>query len=167
MDDPIEAADMEAMVRVVPANTKNELRLWLRMLSCANLISNDVRQRLRRQFNMTLPQFDLLAQLYREPDGLRLTELSRRMMVTNGNVTGLVDRLVGDGVVLRSTDLQDRRAIVVCLSDKGRAEFAVIAAAHERWIKALLSGLNPAEQEALTRKLGGLKASVRAAASAS
>lgn len=158
-----EAADVEAMVRAVPADRQPELRLWLRMLSCANMISSEVRQRLRMEFGLTLPQFDLMAQLYREPDGLRLSDLSRRMMVSNGNLTGLVERLAGEGLVTREAAPADRRVFVVRLTDQGTRRFAIVARAHEDWIAALFAGLDRATLAALMRDLGGLKASVRAA----
>jgi len=158
-----EVADVEAMVRAVPADRKPELRLWLRMLSCANLISTDIRQRLRVQYGLTLPQFDLMAQLYREPEGLRLSDLSRRMMVSNGNLTGLVERLVGDGLVAREMSPNDRRAFVVGLTPKGRSEFAKVAKAHEGWIRDLFAGLAEDRLASLMRDLGSLKDSVRQA----
>lgn len=105
--DPI---DMEIIVHGTQEGKKPELRLWLRMLSTTKLISQEIRRRLRTEFGATLPQFDLLAQLYREKDGLRLGELSRRTMVTNGNVTGLVERLEGDGLIVRETP--DRKSVV-------------------------------------------------------
>lgn len=158
-----EAADVEAMVRAVPADRQPELRLWLRMLSCANMISSEVRQRLRTEFGLTLPQFDLMAQLYREPEGLRLSDLSQRMMVSNGNLTGLVERLAGEGLVTRQAAPADRRAFVIRLTEKGGSQFATVAKAHEGWIRALFAGLDPATLGALTRELGLLKTSVRAA----
>lgn len=154
-------ADIEAIVRDLPADRKPELRLWLRMLSCSNLISLEVRQRLRSEFGLTLPQFDLMAQLYREADGLRLSDLSRRMMVSNGNLTGLVDRLIGEGLVLRETDASDRRAFVIRLSPQGNQAFSKVAKAHEGWIREMFSGLDEAELAELTRDLGQLKTSVR------
>lgn len=155
--------DVEAMVRAVPADRKPELRLWLRMLSCANLISTDIRQRLRAQYGLTLPQFDLMAQLYREPDGLRLSDLSRRMMVSNGNLTGLVERLVSEGLVVREMSPNDRRAFVVRLTPNGRSEFAKVAKAHEGWIRDLFTGLDECTLADLMSDLGRLKESVRQA----
>lgn len=159
MDD---AADVEAMVRAVPADRKPELRLWLRMLSCANMISADVRQRLRTSYGLTLPQFDLMAQLYREPEGLRLSDLSQRMMVSNGNLTGLVERLVGEGLVAREASPNDRRAFFVRLTAQGRLEFSKVAKAHEKWIRDLFAGLDETTVTNLTQELGLLKQSVRA-----
>jgi DNA-binding MarR family transcriptional regulator len=158
-----EISDVEAMVRAVPADRQPELRLWLRMLSCANMISAEVRQRLRTEYGLTLPQFDLMAQLYREPDGLRLSDLSQRMMVSNGNLTGLVERLVGDGLLSREASPQDRRAFVVRLTEKGSTEFAKVAKAHEGWIRSLFRNLDGPTLAGLTRDLGLLKNSVRTA----
>ena len=158
-----ETPDIEAIVRDLPAGRNPELRLWLRLLSCTNLITAEVRQRLRSEFGLTLPQFDLMAQLYRQTEGLRLSELSRRMMVSNGNLTGLVDRLLADGLVARETDSSDRRAFVVRLTERGTEEFAKVARVHERWIRQMFSGLDESQLAELTTDLGVLKTSVRAA----
>ena len=157
-----ESTDIEAMVRDLPAASKPQLRLWLRMLSCANLISADVRAKLRTEFSLTLPQFDLMAQLYREPGGLRLSDLSRRMMVSNGNLTGLVERLHGEGLLAREADASDRRAFVVRLTPHGMSEFSKVAKAHEGWIREMFEGLDLEALARLTNDLSALKRSVRA-----
>ncbi len=131
-----------------------------RLLASTNLIEVEVRKRLREQFDTTLPRFDLLAQLERVEDGLLLGELSRRMMVSNGNVTGLVERLVQAGLIERNVSEADRRAVRVRLTDKGREVFAEMAAAHAEWIGELFAGVSEAEQKALWSRLGTLKASV-------
>jgi DNA-binding MarR family transcriptional regulator len=156
-----DATDLEAIVRNEPKRGKRELRLWLRLLSTANLISGQIRRNLRSHFDITLPRFDLMAQLYREPDGLRLSELSKRMMVSNGNLTGLVERLVQEGLVLRETDPDDRRAFNVRLSESGFASFAEFAAENERFIKALFRSVDQPTMEALMDNLHHLKSSVR------
>jgi len=99
-----------------PDDHKTELRLWLRMLTCTTLIENEVRRRLREAFDITLPRFDVLAQLDRSPEGMTLGELSQRMMVSNGNMTGLVDRLVEQGLLRRRPSPTDRRAQIVSLT---------------------------------------------------
>jgi DNA-binding MarR family transcriptional regulator len=137
-----------------------ELRLWLRLLATSSLIEAEVRQRLRARFGTTLPRFDLLAQLERVEDGLLLGELSRRMMVSNGNVTGLVERLAEAGLIERSVPADDRRAVRVRLTEQGRAAFAEMASAHAEWISELFAGLNENEQEALWSRLKKLKTSV-------
>ncbi len=139
-----------------------ELRLWLRLLASANLIEVEVRQRLREQFATTLPRFDLLAQLERVENGLLLGELSRRMMVSNGNVTALVERLVRSGLIERNVLEADRRAVRVRLTEKGRRVFDEMAAAHANWIGDLFAGLDESEQKALWQRLGNLKTSVLA-----
>ena len=123
------------------------LKLWLRMLSCTVRIENEIRSRLRAGFGITLPRFDLMAQLERHPDGLRMGELSRRMMVTGGNVTGITDQLEREGLVLRVPDPHDRRAWAVRLTPTGRSAFAGMAAVHERWIDEMLADI-PAEDKA-------------------
>ncbi len=152
--------DLEAMIAHEPATHKTELRLWLRLLSCTNLLSAEIRKNLRTEFDVTLPRFDLMAQLYREPDGLRLSELSKRMMVTNGNLTGLVDRLASEGLVLRDTDASDRRAAIVTLSAEGKALFKRMAAAHDQWIAQLFQGLDAPTLGRLIEDLQSLKTSL-------
>jgi DNA-binding MarR family transcriptional regulator len=155
-----DATDVEAMLREEPHGRKHQLRLWLRLLSCTNLISAEIRQRLRVDFEFTLPRFDLMAQLYREPEGLRLGELSKRMMVSNANVTALVDRLITEGFVSREAVLEDRRALVVRLTKAGMTAFAQIAAAHEAWLTSMFGDLDVATTERLMQDLASLKRSV-------
>jgi len=155
--------DAESKVSERPHDHVMELRLWLRLLATANLIEVEIRQRLRERFQTTLPRFDLLAQLERVEDGLLLGELSRRMMVSNGNVTGLVERLVQSGLIERNVLEADRRAVRVRLTGKGRRVFAEMAAAHSEWIGELFSELSETEQQALWSRLGKLKDSVLAA----
>lgn len=153
-------ADLEALLAKVPAGNKLELRLWLRMLSCVNFISAEIRRKLRLEFGVTLPQFDVLAQLQREPDGLRLGELSRRLMVTNGNLTGLVDKLVEAGFVVREGVPGDRRVQVVRMTKAGATLFGHMAKAHEGWLSVLLHDLKDETMVALIRELELVKRSV-------
>lgn len=141
---------------------REELRLWLRLLTCATLIEGEVRGRLRERFDVTLPRFDLMAQLERAGDGLTLGELSRRMMVSNGNVTGLVERLVETGHIVRVPHASDRRISYVRLTPAGRSEFARMAGEHADWIAELFAGLSPDDRRHLLRLLAALKDSVRA-----
>jgi len=153
--------DAETKVSETPAAHKDELRLWLRLLTCTTLIEGEVRRRLRERFDVTLPRFDLMAQLDRAEEGMTLGELSRRMMVTNGNVTGLAERLVAEGALTRKQVANDRRAHMVRLTDKGRRQFRKMAEEHEGWIADLFSGLTQKEVEALLALLGKAKASTR------
>ena len=136
------------------------LRLWLRLLACTNRIETPLRQRLRSQFEGSLPRFDLMAQLDRHPQGLKMRELSARLMVTSGNVTGLTDKLVAEGLVERRNDPADRRAYTVALTPEGQREFAAMARAHEGWLVELLAQLSHEEQQRLYDLLGRLKASL-------
>lgn len=145
--------------------TGDPIRLWLRLLTCTNLIEGEIRRRLRARFGVTLPRFDLLAQLDREPDGLTLSAISRRMMVSNGNVTGLVERLARSGHVERRASATDRRSQVVRLTELGRAEFAAMAAAHRSWLQELFAPLGAGRADALMGLLAHTKASVRKAGS--
>jgi DNA-binding MarR family transcriptional regulator len=151
--------DAETKVAERPDDHKTELRLWLRMLTCTTLIEGEVRRRLREHFDVTLPRFDLLAQLDRTPDGMTLGELSRRMMVTNGNITGLVDRLEQQGLVKRRTSPHDRRSQFVSLTAAGRRTFRTIASTHADWIAEMFSGLSDGELEPLMHLLAKTKAS--------
>lgn len=156
----LEHTDVETLVRDEPKGSKHQLRLWLRLLSCTNLITAEIRQRLRSEFEFTLPRFDLMAQLDRRSNGLRLSELSKRMMVTNGNLTGLVDRLIEEGYVRRVDDPTDGRASVVRLTRAGTDIFKKLAAAHEAWLATLFDELNPEAAERLMQDLAALKRSV-------
>jgi DNA-binding MarR family transcriptional regulator len=133
------------------------LRLWLRLLSCSTQIEQEIRLRLRQRFGTTLPRFDYLAQLERHPDGLRMSALSRYLMVTGGNVTGLTDQLVADGYVERETDPQDRRSLIVRLTPRGREEFLAMAGEHEGWLAEMFRGFEPAHRDTLYELLGRLR----------
>ena len=159
-----EMLDLEATLRDPAKDNAAELRLWLRMLSCTNRVSNEVRSRLRAEFGVTLPRFDLLAQLDRERDGLRLGELSRRLMVTNGNTTVLVGALEKDGLVRRSVSAVDRRSFTVELTDAGRESFACMAEVHARWVSELLSGIDAASARELSRGLHHARLAIQASA---
>jgi DNA-binding MarR family transcriptional regulator len=138
------------------------VRLWLRMLTCTNRIENVVRQNLQARFQTTLPRFDLMAQLERAPHGLRMSELSQRMMVTGGNVTGVTDGLEKEGLVVREVDSNDRRVFHVKLSAEGQRQFRRMAAEHEQWVIELFEGLSVKQKKQLVELLGQLKHQVRA-----
>ena len=139
------------------------LRVWLRLLATTNLIESRVRRLLQEQFSTTLPRFDLMAQLERVPHGLKMGELSRRMMVTGGNVTGITDMLEREGLVSRSGDPEDRRALRVRLTAAGRRAFRAMAEAHEQWTIEAFAALDRAEIARLSSLLGRVKAHVRGA----
>lgn len=141
------------------------LRLWLRLLSCTVRIENKIRLRLRREFNTTLPRFDLMAQLERTPGGLRMNELSRQLMVSGGNVTGITDQLEREGLVVRTPCPGDRRAFTVKLTFTGLKRFREMAARHEQWIVELLGGLTREEQETMISELWKLKTHINSTAS--
>src|ERR1700722_16013531 len=136
------------------------LRLWLRILSCTNQIENRIRQNLQSRFDTTLPRFDLMAQLERAPEGLKMSELSQRMMVTGGNVTGITDGLEKEGLVVREIDAADRRVFRVKLTVEGKRQFRRMAGEHEQWIIDLFGPLGTKQKKQLTELLGELKAHV-------
>jgi len=133
------------------------LRLWLRLLTCTQLVEKELRSRLREQFGTTLPRFDLMAQLERAPQGLKMNELSSRMMVTGGNVTGITDQLVAEALVDRLTVAGDRRACRVRLTAKGRRAFREMARQHGEWIVDAFGALSDKELATLYRLLGKVK----------
>jgi DNA-binding MarR family transcriptional regulator len=137
------------------------LRLWLRLLTCTLMIERRVRAGLRERFAITLPRFDLMAQLERHPRGLKMGELSRRLMVTGGNVTGLTNQLVDEGLVERQPIAGDRRAHAVRLTAKGKRAFDAMAAEHERWVIDMLAGLPAGDRTRLFALLGELKNNLR------
>jgi DNA-binding MarR family transcriptional regulator len=132
------------------------LRIWLRLLTCTQLIERRVRSGLREQFATTLPRFDLMAQLERHPEGLKMGELSRMLMVTGGNITAIVDQLEKEGLVER-LDAADRRAWLVRLTSSGKKNFAEMARTHEEWVVEMLSGLSKREQDELLKLLAKVK----------
>ena len=136
------------------------LRLWLRLLTCTLLVERDIKARLRARYSMTLARFDLMAQLERHPAGMKMSELSRRLMVTGGNITGLTDQLVREGLVERRPVPSDRRAFSVRLTSGGRRAFLGMAREHERWIVGLIGGLSAGDRERLYALLGRLKRSI-------
>jgi DNA-binding MarR family transcriptional regulator len=151
------------------SDTRISLRLWLRLLTCTNLIESRVRAQLRERFGTTLPRFDMLAQLdmaAAESDkGLTMGELSRRLMVTNANVTGLAERLVREKLIVRIVAAHDRRVLRLRLTPAGKRTLDSMAAEHRRWIEAMFSGLSAAESSQLHRLIGRLKESVQEASS--
>ena len=141
----------------VEASEHAALRLWLRLLTCTQLVEKQIRNQLRDHFDTTLPRFDLMAQLQRAPLGLKMNELSRRLMMTGGNITGITDQLVMEGLVERTQLDGDRRAYLVRLTAKGQRSFAQMAQAHEGWIVQAFASLSGKEQDQLHKLLGKLK----------
>jgi DNA-binding MarR family transcriptional regulator len=133
------------------------LKLWLRLLACSTQIESEIRRRLRQRFGISLSRFDYLAQLYRQPEGLRMKDLSRHLMVTGGNVTGLTDELEREGMVAREGSPTDRRAWIVRLTDAGRSAFATMAQEHESWLVELFAGFGGGEAQQLYQQLGALR----------
>ena len=140
-----------------PHDDHDALRLWLRLLACTTLIDGRVRAGLRERFATTLPRFDLMAQLERHTEGLKMNELSRLLMVTGGNVTTIVDQLEKEGLVERLDEPADRRAFRIRLTRSGERTFAEMAREHEEWVVGLLSGLSRREQDDLLRLLAKAK----------
>jgi DNA-binding MarR family transcriptional regulator len=160
MSDTKLRAPLDAETKVGETSHKAELRLWLRLLTCTTLIETEVRKRLRTQFGETLPRFDLMAQLERVEDGMTLGEVSQRMMVSAGNVTSLVERLVLSGHLERRTAPNDRRSQLIRLTGAGRAHFGRMAAGHEQWVAELLGDLRAKDMAATMTELAKVKTSV-------
>lgn len=138
--------------RAQPAS-KQKLRLWIRLLGASRTIEAELRRRLRAEFGETLPRFDVMAALQRRPHGMIMTELSRYLMVSNGNVTGIVERLVAEGHVMRLAVEDDRRATFVRLTPKGTQHFAAMARVHETWVSELLAHFDSSETDTLIELL--------------
>ena len=154
----LRAADPEAHL---VHDDHEALRLWLRLFTSTRMVESVVDSALKREFGSSLPRFDLLSQLHRAPDGLRMGELSARILVTNGNVTWLVAALEREGFVKRRTAPDDRRATIVRLTAAGRRHFETMAAAHEELIVRLFGDLSPTERRTLHAALGTLKSQFR------
>ena len=163
MDERSVPLDAETKVSERPADHEAELRLWLRLLTCTTLIEGEVRSRLRDSFDVTLPRFDLMAQLDKAQNGMTLGELSQRMMVSNGNVTGLVDRLVEQKMIERRPSPTDRRSMLVNLTPEGRKTFRTMARTHEGWIAEIFQGLTRNEMDSLMQLLAKTKVAARRA----
>ncbi len=138
--------------------TKLKLRLWLRLLRAARGIEVELRERMRVAFGVTLPKFDVMSALDRKGSGMTMTELSRFLMVSNGNVTGIIDRLVAEGMVVRTVHEADRRATFVKLTREGAEQFTAMAKAHEVWVNEILAGFSREDSEALVGLLDELRA---------
>jgi DNA-binding MarR family transcriptional regulator len=137
------------------------LRLWVRLLRTVRPIEGELRRRLDREFGVTLPKFDVMAALVRRENGMTMTEVSRQLMVSNGNVTGIVDRLVAEGLVARVANEVDRRATFVRLTGKGTLLFDSMAAAHERWVDEILAGFSDGRSETMIGLLDALREETR------
>ncbi|MEO9820696.1 MAG: MarR family transcriptional regulator [Paracoccaceae bacterium] len=135
------------------ALSKNRLRLWLKLLKASRLIEDEIRRRLRSDYQLTLPRFDVMTTLSQSPDGLKMSEISKQLRVSNGNVTGIVDRLADEGLAVRSAVKGDRRAYLVRLTPEGRRVFDAHATAHEGWIDEMLSGFNEDDVQGMIVRL--------------
>lgn len=146
-------ADASLAVREAPPASKERLRLWIRLLRASRIVENELQGRLKREFETTLPRFDVMAALNRAPDGMLMSDLSRYLLVSNGNVTGIVDRLVSDGHVARTRRDGDRRTSMVSLTEQGAEAFRAMATAHETWIDELLGDVGEQDAQRLSAML--------------
>jgi DNA-binding MarR family transcriptional regulator len=144
-------------------DNRDQIRLWLRLLACTSLIGAELRRQFRDEFDFTMPRFDVLAQLDREPGGLVLGELPKRLMVSAGNLTPIVDRLVEDGFITRTPSHLDRRVQIVCMTVEGRKAFRRMAKKHGLWLARLLEAFPREQVEGLVAQLDELKTAVRTA----
>jgi DNA-binding MarR family transcriptional regulator len=142
--------------------SKTRLRLWLRLLGVSRAIDNALRERLRILHGTTLPRFDVLAAIHRSGDGLKMSDISSVLRVSNGNVTGIVDRLVTEGLAVRLPVEGDRRATIVQLTPRGAREFGVLAAAHEAWVNELLGSITSTEATRMITTLQALRDNIEA-----
>ncbi|HJD44138.1 MAG TPA: MarR family transcriptional regulator [Candidatus Paenalcaligenes intestinipullorum] len=159
--EPTAFPDLES--RISP-DDHHDLHLWLRMQSCSTLIVNELRTRLRQNFQTTLPRFDLMAQLSQNQAGMKMSDLSRQMMVTNGNITGIVDQLEKEGLIERIRPLNDRRSSLIRLTPTGQQSYQTMAAAHQQWLNELFVALPEQSRQHLFEHLGVLKQLARTVA---
>lgn len=138
----------------------SELRMWVRLLACAKIGEKQLRRRFEDEFDTTLPRFDVLAALFRAPDGLRMSALSKALLVSNGNVTVVVRQLQAAGLVQSQTNPRDARSAIVTLTPAGRQRFMVLAEAHHRWISEIFASVPAARMEQLAGVLGDLRAAL-------
>jgi DNA-binding MarR family transcriptional regulator len=150
---------MSETEKAAPTGTL-DLRVWVRLLDCAKIIEKRLRRNFEDQFGTTLPRFDILATLDRAPDGLRMGELSRALLVSNGNVTAIVRQLQEQGLVSSQPDPEDGRSAIVSLTGAGRAQFASLATAHHGWVREALADFPEASQRQLLDLLTQLKSSL-------
>lgn len=141
-------------------HSRTSLRLWLRLLSCSMIIERRIRTRLEEEFETTLPRFDVMAALEREPDGLTMSQLSAALLVSNGNVTGIVNRLIEELLVVRTLESDDRRIATVRLTRKGRATFQKMARSHEQWVDKMFAGMSEVQMEQLMKLLAVVRHSI-------
>lgn len=141
-------------------HSRTSLRLWLRLLSCSMIIERRIRARLEEEFETTLPRFDVMAALEREPDGLTMSQLSAALLVSNGNVTGIVNRLIEELLVVRTLESDDRRIATVRLTRKGREAFQRMARGHEQWVDKMFAGVTESQMEQLMKLLAAVRHSI-------
>jgi DNA-binding MarR family transcriptional regulator len=140
---------------------KERLRLWLKLLKASSLIEDEIRRRLRSEFKSTLPRFDVMSALERAPEGLKMSQISKRLRVSNGNITGIVDKLTDEGLALRVAVPGDRRANLIHLTPKGQRVFAEHAKTHAGWINEILAELNEDDIDGMILRLDHLTKSLR------
>jgi DNA-binding MarR family transcriptional regulator len=138
-------------------NGKDKLRLWVRLLRASRMVEAELRERIAKEFYSTLPRFDVMAALFRAPDGMLMSDLSRFLLVSNGNVTGIVDRLVAEGLVQRAQRKGDRRTSIVRLTKAGNQFFRKMATAHERWVDELLADVSTRDVRQMTSMLAAFR----------
>lgn len=143
----------------------HSIRLWLRLLTCTSMIEQRLRAKLRTEYSTTLPRFDFLAQLERTDTGLTMGELSKRMMVSGGNISGIAAQLEAEGLIHREPVPENRRTHCVTLTDAGRRAFNEMAEEHEGWVIDMLGGLNDREVTQLMKLLGKVKKGLQRQAS--
>ena len=151
----------EKSKRLSASHSKESLRTWLRLLSCETVIEQQLRTLLRQKFSITLPQFDVLSELEHANSPLTMSQLSKELMVSNGNVTGVIDRLEKAELVTRERAEHDRRIQYIELTTTGRREFHKMARHHERWVAEMLSDLSQTEMNKLQQLLLKTRQSVR------
>lgn len=150
----------DSSTSISEAASKSRLRLWLRLLKTSRRIEEELRRRMRAELGTTMPRFDVMSALARAPEGLKMSEISKRLRVSNGNITGIVDKLVEEGIVRRVAVPGDRRANLVQLTNSGAVQFAEHAERHEQWINEILEGLTADDVSGMIQRLDHLSATL-------
>lgn len=163
MMDSLEHESISSAEANLSRRQKAETRFWLQILNVHHLIYNDLNARLINESGLSIAKFDVLAQLYRFPEGISMGALSKKLKVTNGNVSGLVTRLEADGYVRRSVEPNDRRSFRASITPVGKAVFEKAMAKHQTEIGRKLSRIPLEAIEAMTGDLKQITDQIRGA----
>jgi DNA-binding MarR family transcriptional regulator len=142
----------ETVVASLPA-TDHRMRAWLAMVGCFTSVERSLRRHFNHVFRSSLPRYDVLMALVHFPDGLTMGQLASKLMVSKGNMTGVVRRLQQNNCVRQASSRHDRRVRVVTLTSKGRTLWEQMHGEYRSVIEDVLSQLSKTESRLLTQSL--------------